>query len=402
MVATPTYLVSAWRHRADTLETDGMELARGSDCFLPLSPRFLISFGAPVRIQSNQLVYALIASLAASMATGCVDDSISDDDALAAAEGDDLAADDKADGIGTVSTYFMARRDFRECLSPRCGGIWVKRVNQATTRCVDGANRSECYVPTATFSALNATVNETSYLADRLAGGALVVRGSIAPKNYNGFGNLGVLKVTEAWDSATGSAPTGTFFAVRDSGIRCVQLPCPTLRTANLNSTTSANITDLFLDGVEHVSTTAVENAMNDAFTSKILVTGNITAQRGSVVLRATQFFVAFARKLELVGEWRYRRSSSSSQFVYQFNADNTFTSFERPACAFQTPPCLAKIPAFEGTYSLAEDGTSLHLVYTTASRLGATADFVAQGKGTATKLVGRDNGVSLSLTMVR
>jgi hypothetical protein len=42
--------------------------------------------------------------------------------------------------------YYTVRRDFRKCVSPICGGYFIKQVNLKATPCVDGVFREECYV----------------------------------------------------------------------------------------------------------------------------------------------------------------------------------------------------------------------------------------------------------------
>src|SRR5687767_8167105 len=42
--------------------------------------------------------------------------------------------------------YFLVRQDVRRCISPLCGGYFVKRVNQSRTRCANGRWMRECYV----------------------------------------------------------------------------------------------------------------------------------------------------------------------------------------------------------------------------------------------------------------
>jgi len=49
--------------------------------------------------------------------------------------------------VGTDnSNFYSVRPDYRRCVSPLCGGYFVKRVNQSRTRCVNGRLMSECYV----------------------------------------------------------------------------------------------------------------------------------------------------------------------------------------------------------------------------------------------------------------
>src|SRR5260370_7964329 len=50
------------------------------------------------------------------------------------------------DPMNATSTFYSLRRDLRRCVSPLCGGYFVKRVNMSSTRCANGRFMSECYV----------------------------------------------------------------------------------------------------------------------------------------------------------------------------------------------------------------------------------------------------------------
>jgi hypothetical protein len=163
-------------------------------------------------------------------------------------EYDDEAVDGKADSLSSTSTYYQARHDVRRCVSPLCGGMWVKRVGRALTKCVDGKYADECYVPEADLSKTGLTGDDASTFANRLSSGHAIVRGSIAKKSYAGFGTMGVLKATEAWDAPSDALPSGDTFAVSDNGKRCFAYPCNDLHAATLNRTVDKEFSDLDYD----------------------------------------------------------------------------------------------------------------------------------------------------------
>ena len=69
--------------------------------------------------------------------------------AATSAEVEDDGDSEQAEGaasLSSTSTYYEARRDFRKCMYPMCGGWWVHRVNRTSTTCADGSHASECYV----------------------------------------------------------------------------------------------------------------------------------------------------------------------------------------------------------------------------------------------------------------
>jgi len=216
--------------------------------------------------------------------------------ALAAAIGTLVASASvaDADSISTTSTYFIAHPDTRRCAPPSCGGIWVRRLNQPLTTCHDGVDRAECYVPSADFATITTSEDEVSYLNARLSQGALVVRGALADKNYSGVGNLGTLIATEAWDAATDEFPADDFYFAYDSGIRCTTAPCDSFHIANVNTTTSRNITDLDLQQVPNVSDEMIQDAMTELLAARIVVAGTIVTASPESKLIASQFYTRF------------------------------------------------------------------------------------------------------------
>jgi hypothetical protein len=181
-----------------------------------------------------------------------------------------------------TSTFYSVRRDLRRCVSPMCGGYFVKLVNMSSTRCANGRFMSECYV---------AEINWHGQPQDSVQ---LLVRGSIGAKRYARFGNLGELRVSESWTSLGNNRPVGTFYLVRDRGVRCITFPCPTHLEAKLNSTFRRNIAGVNLEGAALGDTSAAFAAMTGP--DGAIVTGNdvvVTGPGGrSFELRATQVYV--------------------------------------------------------------------------------------------------------------
>ena len=320
-----------------------------------------------------------------------------------ASDGDSevLAADARSVSTSTTatSTYFIARQDQRRCSSPMCGGLWVRRVNQATTKCADGVYRAECYVAETSYAtALRYDAIEHDFVEGRLRAGLMLVRGSVAARSFGDLGNLGVLKVTEAWDAWTDQAPLGTLHAVSSTGIVCLSAPCPTLKATQLNrSIAERQITDLDLAALAAAEETKAE-MLNLAYSDRLLVAGEIEACPGNhVVAHASQVFKRVEHKLvvDVTGDWRHT-SSDRSRYNYTFGADGSFKATQEPGCLFAHPACAVKMALLEGTYVV--DGEALHIVYTSAVRNGESADFVVSGEGTAMRLVGDDFGTHLRL----
>lgn len=203
--------------------------------------------------------------------------------ALAAPSGDGVA---KSEGHArTATTYFLVRRDRRKCVSPLCGGYFVRRVNQRYTVCGDGRARKQCYVAEISWGAQQPVDVEMALLG-----------GTISPKSFPRFGNLGEFYVTEAWQAVSNKTPSGTFFRVRDRGVRCITHPCPTHSASTLNKSLDRNIAgvDLLPAGANEETLNVAHTKMGDA--GGIIVAGVYTPVRGpagsSVMLRASQFYL--------------------------------------------------------------------------------------------------------------
>ena len=156
------------------------------------------------------------------------------------------------DPLSTTSTFYTVRSDLRKCMSPMCGGYFVKRVNLPLTRCANGQDMAECYVAEIDWNG-QAEVDA----------GRTLLRGSLLAKTYGArFGNLGMLRVNESWQAVGDDHPprspkypvvddqtTDSFYLVRDRGVVCIVYPCPTHHEAKLNSTLSQNIAGVDLSG---------------------------------------------------------------------------------------------------------------------------------------------------------
>lgn len=184
----------------------------------------------------------------------------------------------------STPTFYTFRRDLRRCASPRCGGYFIKAVNQSRTRCANNRYQSECYVANIEWGSQAEPENDRPVLRGTLRSGG------------NRWGRLGVLRVSEVWEAASANQPSGIFFRVRDRGIRCIAAPCPTHHEVKLNSTTSRNVA-----GVDLIGAGAPDNILSDANAAMtapdgILVSGShvlVTGPAGrSQMLKATQFYL--------------------------------------------------------------------------------------------------------------
>ena len=229
--------------------------------------------------------------------------------AFSALTGCAAATDESEDGTETSSTedalstnknadyYIATRPDFRKCSAPLCGGVYVKRVNQARTVCADGRSASECYVGTFTAAGLGFSSDEQSDLVAKFKEGKLLVRATLG--RHNGSSAIGRLKVAEVWEGASGAVSDGTFYRVADNGVRCIQAPCPSTSVFTLNSREKMDVTSTNLTTNPPASQEAYDAGYAAIGTKDgTLISGGIAIPRciagvrcGPVVL-ATEFYL--------------------------------------------------------------------------------------------------------------
>ena len=207
------------------------------------------------------------------------------------------------DNRASTSNFYSFRRDLRRCASPLCGGYFIRLVNQSLTRCANNRFQPECYVANIEWNGHTQPDNERALL-----------RGSMHTRGDRN-GRFGVLRVSEVWRAASSNQSVGTFYRVRDRGIRCITHPCETHHEATLNSSGHRNIA-----GVELASASASDdllNQANEAMTDPdgILVSGFHSPVRGpagrSQMLKATQFYL---RAKGTVSQKPCKKTGCSSQ----------------------------------------------------------------------------------------
>lgn len=180
--------------------------------------------------------------------SGCAADTTDASDADESTE-EVAESEDAITGAPSNYGYFaVTRRDFRKCASPMCGGFFVKRVNEAKTRCADGTKQAECYVSAIQLTGIGLSAREESELRVAVEGGKALIKARTYKKKLNGQ-QIGTLKANEGWLGATGSTPDGTFYRVADNGIRCVTTPCPSTTAYTLNSNDQHNLVEVNLQG---------------------------------------------------------------------------------------------------------------------------------------------------------
>lgn len=233
----------------------------------------------------------LALGILAAGAVGCASTA----DGRDAPDGPDTT-DDSADELSAatlaVSTYYVAQRDLRKCVSPVCGGYFVSRVNKTSTRCADGAYHPTCYVAELDLSVLGASSQQASDVESAIGVDAsatrVVLRGTIARKAFGSFGDLGSFTATEAWMAPADATLDGAFYKVSDSGIRCFVAPCSSLREQKLNRSTQRDVTGLDLSAAPGSAADKSEASAAAATTGGVLVSGTNAWH----TLHASQYFL--------------------------------------------------------------------------------------------------------------
>jgi hypothetical protein len=189
--------------------------------------------------------------------------------------------------------YIVTRQDYRKCMWPHCGGVFVKRVNQAETECLDGSLAAECYVADIDLEPLGLADDVASELDTAATSGKALIRGGLA-KLIMQNGEAPVLVASEGWLGRAGSDPTGSFYHVVDSGIVCVTWPCPVLKQVELNVGNPQNISglDLATSGADDQALAEGQATLSQA---GLLVAGSHHATQGpggeGSVLDASEFY---------------------------------------------------------------------------------------------------------------
>lgn len=276
--------------------------------------------------------FVLFGSLAIS-AFGCSAET------QAPGEGEEVADSQSQELLADQSTYYSVRPDYRKCVYPLCGGLWVSRVNRPNTRCADGSRASECYVADADLSSLGLPETQEADVESSLRAGRLILRGNIARKKYPGFGALGHFEVSEAWEPATSAEPSGKFYRVTDSGIRCITYPCPSFHEAKLNRRAEQALASIDLTQVG-----ASDEAINDAYEATtsadgILIAGTHYKETGPAGtlpgLEAAQFY----RKVTPRAEAKCQVTGCSGQLCADQPIFTTCEWREEYAC-YDTATC--------------------------------------------------------------
>jgi hypothetical protein len=186
-------------------------------------------------------------------------------------------------------TVYAVQPDPRLCPSPLCGGYWVARANHARTRCHDGFLRPRCYVAIA----LDTVTREP--LARGLPANALV-RAVIGSWTFEGFGELGAVFVSDLWEPVDSTRPSGDFFRLRDTGVRCIRAPCFWVRGWRVNRPGRITVSELDFGPAGSSPATLRRARAALATPDGLLTSGRVVrGTDGGRLFRASQVFLRAA-----------------------------------------------------------------------------------------------------------
>jgi hypothetical protein len=192
---------------------------------------------------------------------------------------------------GDDGEYFLVRHDPRRCDSARCGGFLVIRANQQESRCNDGTFARECYVA-AIEPARGAGLSRDAiaHAIDAPAGGPGIIRARTEVRDFDQSLRLAVLVATESWRASGRGIPQTMLSLVDDARLRCVKLPCASLRVRALGARETRLVSALDLGGV-HASQSDRVAASEASLAGGVIVAGAIRAgaEPGGDVFVASQ-----------------------------------------------------------------------------------------------------------------
>lgn len=240
--------------------------------------------------------------------------------------------------LAGTGDYFSVRQDVRRCISPLCGGYFVKRVNQSWTRCANGRWMRECYVAEIDWNG-----------QPEVHPARALLRGDIVARRFPRFGNLGALRVSESWQSPTDNAAIGAFHRARDRGVRCITHPCLTHSAARLGSRLTRNIAGVDLAASGATGELISEGASAMTHPEGVIVAGyfaTVTGPAGrALTLKAEKFYLPAGTQIggpPPGGAKRCFKTGCSSQVCADHNVVTTceyrpeYECYRKAACERQ------------------------------------------------------------------
>lgn len=178
--------------------------------------------------------------------------------------------------------FFTARPDFRKCVSPLCGGYFIKKVNRYLTRCADGSRQKECYVA-------ELVLPENTDRPNLGFGDTLLLKGKVVAKDFDGFGNLGAFVSNEAYLSVSESETRGRFIGLENNGLVCITSPCFSYDKYYLNRRFVTAVSSFNLDQAG-ANIDEIEHAMQLLADGEVLLASGFNRHTKGLAGRGIQF----------------------------------------------------------------------------------------------------------------
>lgn len=270
----------------------------------------------------------------AVLSAGC---GISSSDAVVN-DVDEVTSDDSFELSTTKDTFLISRRDNRRCVSPMCGGYWVKDLN---------STMQERYV--SGFDFTNSGLSDA--VQDQVAGSPdneLVLLGRLGPKE-NRFDTRPLL-VVAAYRGMPGQSfgATDKFYSVFPTRIACITTPCANLSTTRLNRTTGHTMAS-DISVADALGTLVPELWLhNRVMFGRGIVAGAIVRQNNHVTVEAHQVFVELPDRTVSCPRMPPSTCGSNEAPAWELT-DNRCAV---PAGCTQPTFCAAFVPACDAGYS--------------------------------------------------
>lgn len=261
------------------------------------------------------------------------------------APSEELVQDDEDAISASNPAYVTLRRDERRCISPLCGGYWLKDLNR---------NRAEVYVSGLDFS--QSGLDEAAILvAQETPLTDLVLQGVLGTREPQY--RTRPLMVLGAWRGLPGVTRLGSdkFYAVttNDPPIQCFAAPCNNDVATQLNKTTTRGFTGVQVDGVTRafVDPAWVTNQVerHGALVAGHFEDGQVFAAGPESLLVASQVYVSLGRQVAHCPLFPIAQCPEGTINVFSRNADRC----EVPAGCAEGLLCPQFIPSCDEGYTM-------------------------------------------------
>lgn len=276
----------------------------------------------------------LLALSIAVLSVGC---GVTSADAVVS-DVDEVATDDSFELSTTKDTLVIARRDYRRCVSPMCGGYWVKDLN---------STMQERYVSGFDFTDSGLSDDVQAQVAGA-ADHELVLLGRLGPKE-NQFDTRPLL-VLMAYRGMPGQTfeATDKFYRVFPSRVACSTTPCRYLSTTRVNRTTG-HVMASDVSVTDALGTLVEEQWLHGrVLFGRAIVAGKIVRKNNHVTVTANQVFVELPDRTVSCPKMPPSTCASTEVAAWERTADRCIV----PSGCTQPMYCAAFVPSCDAGYS--------------------------------------------------